>query len=345
MPAYHLENLIVRDACSYSSAGPRAFLAQRNSQTYALCFDQECGQFQGAVDQSSLGTVSGNARADEGVTNSSVPIQHVNVPVLHLDSWTGYYHALMLLPSIVPFLPQLQNRTMRLLFTHDSFAALLKLQLQRLGIGEEALLNPSVGTVCAAEWHVQRSSMYFFSPAKFALLRQSLHLPNHPNPIEELRQSVAILSRGNDSRSINNEEELVQGLRSLGRPVEVIHGKGAHLADIIERLSRTQVLLGPHGANMVNMIYAPEGTKVVEIMPLTPFRQVRFHFQVLASVLKFPYMAIGQEIHEQDIDSDLAKSVMTQDKALRSFAVDTKSIINEVGTFLRSDVRLLSRRE
>jgi hypothetical protein len=339
MPLQHVENLVAHHVCYHQGASkPGLLFAQRSSQTYVLC-PRECEHVQDAIEHTREAIVAVSA-VSSGVVGSSM--QRFDTPVLHLTYGIlfagGYYHALVqLLPSVVPFLPQLRAGKMRL-FLEEEVALLLAPVLKRLGLNDQALLKSGADVVCAPEWHLQRyqdlTATQHPSPARLAALRRKLQLPDGPRPLGAVRRSVAILSRGNSSRSISNEEELVQGLRSLGRPIEVIHADSRNLPEVIEAMSRAEVLVGVHGANLANMIFAPERAKVLEIVPQVPFRPVNYHYWALAGALDFSYKPIGQQVQDWGYDGELAKDPMTQSKAVRSFSVDTKSIVDEVAALL-----------
>merc|ERR1712110_325163 len=107
------------------------------------------------------------------------------------------------------------------------------------------------------------------------------------------------------------------------------------LDSLINRLSGAAAIVGGHGANMVNMIYAPRDTKVLEIVPQVPFKLVNYHYRALAGALKFPYAAAGQEVHSYD--PGLAKDAMTQAKAIPSYEVDVDKVVTALGNLLAND--------
>jgi len=337
MPVQSVQNLIVGEACYHEGhEQPSGRLYVRgSSQTYVLA-EEDTEELEDTLDSSFLATLDHLHPPEDGLEDRS-PMHHSDVPVLYLTSWVGYFHALMNLPRLAPFLSELKAGKMRLLLPEGNLVY-TTLMLKRMGV-DHALLRPSeVGSICAPGWHIQRfaSPDETYSISQWEMVRRELKLPPSPLPYMSEGRSVVILSRGSTSRSISNEAELAKALRSLGRPVEMVVGDPTNLQDVIDALSRAEVIVGAHGANLANMIFAPKGTKVLEIVPQVPFKSVNYHYWVLSGALQFSYTPVGQQIHDRDIDWDLAKDVMTQDKAVKSFAVDTEKIVAEVATLLGS---------
>jgi len=74
------------------------------------------------------------------------------------------------------------------------------------------------------------------------------------------------------------------------------------------------------------MIFAPEGTKVIEIVPQVKFPLEDYHFRDLAGALNFTYVPVGQQVRDDELNKDLANNPMTMDKAVTSYEVDIKKV-------------------
>jgi hypothetical protein len=94
----------------------------------------------------------------------------------------------------------------------------------------------------------------------------------------------------------------------------------------LRALSRAEVLIGAHGANMANMLFAPEGVKVVEIVPQVPYKMQNYHFWDLAAALNFTYLPVGDKVDAETFDPELASDPMTEDKALSSMTADVEKV-------------------
>jgi len=86
-------------------------------------------------------------------------------------------------------------------------------------------------------------------------------------------KTVVYLSRGtNGKRSVKNEAKVLDIMKSLGFKVEVPHLQNNWRVDrhIIET---ADIIVGPHGGALGNMIFAQPGTKIVEFLPLVKLRK------------------------------------------------------------------------
>lgn len=86
-------------------------------------------------------------------------------------------------------------------------------------------------------------------------------------------KTVVYLSRGtNGKRSVKNETKVLDIIKSLGFKVEVPHLQNNWRVDrhIIET---ADIIVGPHGGALGNMIFAQPGTKIVEFLPLVKLRR------------------------------------------------------------------------
>lgn len=65
-------------------------------------------------------------------------------------------------------------------------------------------------------------------------------------------------------RHVVNEAELIESLRSLGFEFVVLEHLSFH--DQVNLFSSAEVVVGPHGAGLVNVVFCRPGTKVVEVV-------------------------------------------------------------------------------
>eukprot|EP00438_Fugacium_kawagutii_P012681 Skav207523 [mRNA] locus=scaffold907:263229:301472:+ [translate_table: standard] len=242
--------------------------------------------------------------------------------------WYGVYHMLIsALPSIAPRLDKLRNGTMQV-FLHAGHRFVGQILLLDLNVWlrgkSEHPLGMEAFSFCAPEIHFDLSTRpqyprFEFSVPDLALFRRNLLASD--DWMDENRRfwkptmcRMWVLSRGHSARALGNEDEMVQALKTLGRPVEavVVTPDPENFLHTLQTLSRAEVLVGAHGANMANMLFAPDGMKVVEIVPQAsrgarvlkrvglldcqvPFKMQDYHFWDLAAALNFTYLPIGDK--------------------------------------------------
>ena len=86
-------------------------------------------------------------------------------------------------------------------------------------------------------------------------------------------KTVVYLSRGtNGKRSVKNEAKILDIIRSLGFKVEVPHLQNNWKIDR-QVIEKADIIVGPHGGALSNMIFANPETKVVEFLPLVKLRK------------------------------------------------------------------------
>ena len=134
-------------------------------------------------------------------------------------------------------------------------------------------------------------------------------------------KTVVYLSRGtNGKRSVKNESKVLDIIRSLGFKVEVPHLQNNWKIDrhIIET---ADIIVGPHGGALGNVIFAKPGTKIVEFLPLVKLRRrgdnSRPCYFGLALSLGLDYEAL-EPINSEPFDFD-KPMIMDEDKVKELF--------------------------
>lgn len=321
------------NACVYIEPLLHVIYLPRPSKTYVLCgSDGECGYVRPKIPESTNFLSLSTSHYTEAQFDGK-PVFHLSYGML----FSGVYHMLIeALPSILPHLPALRQGSMRL-FVHTE-QDVLSPYLAALGVLNSTFFVPVPPSkeqpfhFCAPKLHVDVRSSGFFSAERLTSLRRELRLPAGPQPFDRRRDGILVLSRGNSTRALSNEAQLVRALRRLGRPVEVVMPLPENFRTVVEVLSRAEIVVGAHGANMANLLLAAPGTKVIEVVPQVPFHLVNNHFRQLAGALGFLYAPIGQIV--ENYDHDLAREPMTQSKAITSYPVDVERITERVANLL-----------
>lgn len=327
------------NACVYVESQLHMIYLPRPSKTYVLCLnDGDCGHIGPKIRMST--------NFHSLISSHSNKTQFDGKPVFHLTYamlYGGIYHLLIeALPSITPHLPALRQGSMRL-FVHAGGEKIVRPYLAQLGVLDSAFFVPVLQRedqpfhFCGPQLHIDIRNAGFFSAEGLTHLRRELDLPAGPYPFGKRRDGILVLSRGNSTRAVSNEAQLVLALRKLGRPVEVLMPLPENFRTVVEALSRTELVVGAHGANMANLLFAAPGTKVIEVVPQVPFHLVNNHFRQLAGALRFSYEPVGQIV--ENYDRDLASAPITQSQAISSYPVDVERITERVANLLGEHIQ------
>jgi len=177
--------------------------------------------------------------------------------------------------------------------------------LAALGIGEERLLYQEmrIETVVENLWFSTPHGWSTFSgpEAIFAVAEKILR---HLGISRASGTDRIYISRAKaPCRRIRNEAEMVPVLKKHGFRIEVLenHRFGKQL----EKLARSGILMGPHGAGLVNMIYSPSDSHVIEIAGA----DYMHCYEVLAKSggRRFTRFEAAQEGRDGDYEVDLDK--------------------------------------
>jgi hypothetical protein len=104
-----------------------------------------------------------------------------------------------------------------------------------------------------------------------------------PDPQEEALSPYLYISRRKSKRKVLNEEAVLEFLSPLGFRAYDLEDRT--LAENVRLFSQAKVVVGPHGAGMTHIIFAPENMHLVEC-----FGSRQEHvFYLLANALKQPY--------------------------------------------------------
>ncbi|EPS70574.1 hypothetical protein M569_04186, partial [Genlisea aurea] len=136
----------------------------------------------------------------------------------------------------------------------------------------------------AGPGHFSDHSMTDF--ARF--IRNTYSLERHKVDDEKSPHRALIISR-RSSRFISNQDEIAETCRRMGFEVEI--NEIDEEFDFIARYVNTfDVMIGLHGAGIVNMIFLPENAIVIQIIPYGLRDIARFYYQQSATDMNFRYL-------------------------------------------------------
>jgi hypothetical protein len=79
----------------------------------------------------------------------------------------------------------------------------------------------------------------------------------------DVKDSRLYVSRRYSSRALQNEVEIEKALKENG--FEILYLERLSIKDQVQRFSNSEVIIGPHGAGLTNILWCKAGTKVIEI--------------------------------------------------------------------------------
>ena len=158
----------------------------------------------------------------------------------------------------------------------------------------ETLLFPSIGN---------------FSPPELAWVRERLAaaLPEEaPMPLRTDRPATEptriYVSRADATvRRLVNEAEVVATLQPLG--FEVLTLTGMPVAEQIARFAEAEIIVGPHGSGLTNLLFAARRAVVIELMP---HDNVNHCFWLMANALGQRYTFLSGRVVAPERDFAIA---------------------------------------
>ena len=186
-------------------------------------------------------------------------------PFFHVfNSWgTGYYHWLLeVLPKFLLFEQDLKGGTVLLprnpprfiieFLAAFGFSKYVELNTNLLIPTLEVISNPNSGC---------------FSKMQIEMIRTRLRERfGVSNPSEAgVRRAIYVSRRNSRGRKVVNEEQISDALKESG--VDLVELDSMGFEEQVRMFSSCSLLISIHGAALANMIFMPEGSRVVELHP------------------------------------------------------------------------------
>jgi capsular polysaccharide biosynthesis protein len=141
---------------------------------------------------------------------------------------------------------------------------------------------------------------------------------NRPSPAGA---RIYVSRRDTPKRRLVNEEELFSELRKLGFS-RIVPGEMS-VPEQITAFANASVIVGPHGAGLTNLIFAPPGSTIVEICSKRIAHMPEFRF-------------IAEQMKQRCITIVADRLVGTEDRDMHTdFEVDIGDVLNAVSPFVR----------
>lgn len=214
------------------------------------------------------------------------PVRRVGGPaVLAANYWQFNYHHWLIevLPRLRPALEAAALAGAPVLVPADG-PAFQRESLDLFGLAPERRLGFDGG-----EWEVERlyvPSVGVFAPHELRWVREravaGLDAPADGDGLLYVTRADAA------SRRVANEDEVAALLR--GRGFEVVSLSGMPFREQVRRFAGARVVVGPHGAGLTNVLFAPPGAALVELMPADT---VNHCFWLMANALGLRYTFVS----------------------------------------------------
>lgn len=213
---------------------------------------------------------SQNLLKESGVLYSiklpSITYKFGNYILIGMYWWEGYYHWVLDILPRLSLIEQFEELRSVPLIVPKGMAPNQYESLRLLGISPDRTIEYD-----GSHWEVDR--VYFPSP---------LSGTGNPSPwaISWLRSRLLsvlgvqdakatkyfyITRRDAYSRKITNEDQIVESLTRRG--FEVICPGELSFAEQVQHFAQAKVIIGPHGAGLTNMVFAPPNSILIELFP------------------------------------------------------------------------------
>ncbi len=153
------------------------------------------------------------------------------------------------------------------LLTSEAAPGFVRQSLDLAGNGPLPEVRPGPALLVDRLYTATRSAVSLVHGAAYAGLFDRVACRARATVVARPR-AVYISRRDSPLRRMDNEEELIAGIAALG--FEPLTLSGMSLAAQISTLQDARVVVAPHGAGLVHLLYMPPGARVFEIMPVLP---------------------------------------------------------------------------
>jgi hypothetical protein len=204
---------------------------------------------------------------DSGILDRLLPRRCrtlAGAPCLLAHPWTdGYYHWMFEVLPRLSVLEQFPSLAATPLIVPQELNAFQRESLSLLGIPGDRLLQTEHGFFEAERLYFPQVPAPTGNPSPQAVswLRSRFQATRPSVPTADTGL-LYITRRDAPQRRLLNEEAVLDLLRPMGfQPVSLA---GMPLAEQVRLFSRARFVIAPHGAGLTNMVFAPQGAKLIE---------------------------------------------------------------------------------
>lgn len=216
---------------------------------------------------------------------------------LPCDYWAFNYHHWLIdcLPGLIEYAAEPRWQQTRLILPAD-VRPFQRETLELLGIDPARVLSFAGDDLACAQLYLPSRGQ--FAPAE--LLRSRQHLWEAAGVTPPLRRRRYYISRQDaQQRRVRNEAELQPLLATLG--FECLQLTGLSLREQIRLFAQAEWVVGPHGAGLSNLLFAPSDCRVLELLPADGVNQC-FWVQANALGQAYAYLACASHGEARDLE-------------------------------------------
>lgn len=125
-------------------------------------------------------------------------------------------------------------------------------------------------------------------------------LPSHPEGASRFGKRLYISRSKTGHRKVTNDAAIISMLKGLG--FDIVHLEDLSLLEQASAMSQAEVVLAPHGAGLVNIVFCSPATKVVELFHNSA---VNVMFWSIAQAMDLDYYYLLSEDPQPDYHEDL----------------------------------------
>lgn len=270
--------------------------------------------------------------------SSAKPLPATQTAALIWDEWSAQNHYHWMVESLPRLLLLQLQYPDCLLLVPEPAPAFVHSTIALMGFTKTFPLPRNKGAVISAERLLLPELVYYHEPQEAAEIpmyatAKKASAPTYLPPaggaeeliltvkkklLSQVSQAAAkrhrrvYVSRSRQkTRRLVNEEEVLSILQKWG--FEIFYLEEMSFRQQLDLMRETSILLGVHGANMVNLLFLPPEACVIELMNQEHFNEA---YYLLASSLNIPYFSVPCAMSDSTI-TPAADSVALNDAHLR----------------------------
>ena len=156
---------------------------------------------------------------------------------------------------------------------------------------------------------------------------------------KEKKLNVYVSRQNSKSRNLINEEDIIDELKS--KNFTIIDTKNMSIFEQIDIFSSAQIIIGPTGSALTNIIFCSEGTKIIEIIPKYNFgyeQSFKNRYLKICNILNLNYQFIEADPIENNklnvtIEKFISKKAIIDSNYYTDHLVEKNKFINLIKNY------------